>query len=165
MTQLYKLTEQFLELAALAETADEGMAVAVRDTMQAIGGEFEEKGKALATVVLHMDTDVEALDREIERLNDRKRAIKARQDSMKEYLRENMEAAGIKKISCPLFSITCVEGREIAVIDDEKKLPDELVKVKVETSPDKNAIARALKDGKDVPGAHLERAKSSIRIK
>lgn len=37
MTQLYKLTEQFLELAALAETADEGMAVAVRDTMQAIG--------------------------------------------------------------------------------------------------------------------------------
>nr|WP_234599981.1 siphovirus Gp157 family protein [Pseudomonas aeruginosa] len=51
------------------------------------------------------------------------------------------------------------------MIDDEKKLPDELVKVKVETSPDKNAIARALKDGKDVPGAHLERAKSSIRIK
>ncbi|NPW74976.1 siphovirus Gp157 family protein, partial [Pseudomonas aeruginosa] len=124
-----------------------------------------EKGKALATVVLNMDTDVEALDREIERLNDRKRAIKARQDSMKEYLRENMEAAGIKKISCPLFSITCVEGREIAVIDDEKLIPDDFTEVKTEIKPKKVDIARALKEGKKVPGAHLERAKSSIRIK
>lgn len=165
MTQLYKITEQYRELAALAEGADEGLAVAVRDTMQAIGGEFEEKGKALATVVLNMGSDVEALDAEIKRLQDRKRAIVNRQESMKEYLRENMDAAGITKITHPLFSITCAAGREIAVIDNETAIPDEFMRVKTECAPDKLAIAAALKEGKDVPGAHLERAQSSIRIK
>jgi hypothetical protein len=165
MTQLYVLTEQFRELQALAVNADEDMAVAVRDTMQAIEGEFEEKGKALAVIVLNMDTDVEALDKEIERLTERKRAIKNRQESLKDYLRENMEAAGIKKISCPLFSITCAEGREIAVVDDESLLPDEFMRVKTDVAPDKAEIAKALKAGTEVPGAHLERAKSSIRIK
>ncbi|KWR82518.1 siphovirus Gp157 family protein [Pseudomonas sp. PI1] len=165
MTQLYVLTEQFRELQALAVNADEDMAVAVRDTMQAIEGEFEEKGKALAVIVLNMDTDVEALDKEIERLTERKRAIKNRQESLKDYLRENMEAAGIKKISCPLFSITCAEGREIAVVDDESLLPDEFMRVKTDVAPDKAEIAKALKAGTEVPGAHLERTKSSIRIK
>lgn len=165
MTQLYKLTEQYRELAALSEGADEGLAVAVRDTMQAIGGEFEDKGKALATVVLNMDSDVDALDAEIKRLTERKKAIQNRQESMKEYLRENMEAAGIKKISCSLFSISCVDGRQIAVIDDEARIPDDYMRVKTECAPDKAAIAAALKDGIDVPGTHLERARSSIRIK
>ncbi len=165
MTQLYKITEQYRELAALAEGADEGLAVAIRDTMQAVEGEFEEKGKALATVVLNMSTDVEAIDAEITRLQDRKRAIVNRQESMKEYLRENMDAAGIKKITHPLFSISCSPGREIAVIDDEKMIPDDFMRVKTECAPDKAAIVAALKEGKDVPGVHLERAKSSIRIK
>lgn len=165
MTQLYVLTEQFRELQSLAVNADEDMAVAVRDTMQAIEGEFEEKGKALAVIVLNMDTDVEALDKEIDRLTERKRAIKNRQESLKDYLRENMEAAGIKRISCPLFSITCAEGREIAVIDEESLLPDEFMRVKTDVAPDKAEIAKALKAGTEVPGAHLERAKSSIRIK
>ncbi|WP_447404442.1 hypothetical protein [Pseudomonas aeruginosa] len=38
------------------------------------------------------------------------------------------------------------------MIDDEKKLPVELnSRVKVETSPGKNAIAQALKDSEDIP--------------
>lgn len=165
MSRLYELTGQFKELAALADGADEDLAVAVRDTMGAIEAEFNEKALAVSHVILNFDSDAAAIDAEIERLQERKRLIASRQKQIKEYLRENMEAAGITKISCPLFTITLAKGREVAVIDDESQIPDELIRVKTEITPDKTAILKLLKEGGEVPGAHIERGQSSIRIK
>ncbi|MBL1311233.1 MULTISPECIES: siphovirus Gp157 family protein [unclassified Pseudomonas] len=165
MTTLYTITEQFKELAVLAETADEDLDVALRDTMEGIEGEFQEKGKAIAMITLNIDGDLEAIQSQIDRLTERKRIINNRKESLKEYLRTNMDAAGITKITHPLFTITCGKGKPIVVIDDEKAIPDDFVNVKVTSAPDKVAIARALKDGQEVPGAHSEIGKSSISIK
>ncbi|MGY2441374.1 siphovirus Gp157 family protein [Pseudomonas sp. SDO52101_S400] len=165
MTQLYHITEQYKELSALAETADEDLAVALRDTMEGIEGEFQEKGKAIAMVALNIDGDLEAIQSQIDRLTERKRVITNRRESLKEYLRTNMEASGITKITHPLFTITCGKGKPIVVIDDEKAIPDDYVNVKVTSAPDKAAIAKAIKDGIEVPGAHTEIGKSSISIK
>lgn len=165
MTALYAITEQFKELAALAETADEDLAIALRDTMEGIEGEFQEKGKAIAMVTLNIDGDLEAIQSQIDRLTERKRIITNRKESLKEYLRTNMEASGITKISHPLFTITCGKGKPIVVIDDEKAIPDEFVNVKVTSAPDKAMIAKAIKEGIEVPGAHTETGKSSISIK
>lgn len=165
MSRLYELTGQFKELAALADSADADMAIAVHDTMGMIEAEFNDKALAVSHIILNMDADVYGLDQEIERLQERKRAITNRQKSIKDYLRENMEAAGIKKITCPLFTITLAVGREIVVVDDHLKLPDDLVFVKTDISPDKSAIAAAIKEGREVEGAHIERSQSSIRIK
>ena len=165
MTTLYTIAEQFKELAALAETADEDLAVALRDTMEGIEGEFQEKGKAIAMITLNIDGDLEAIQSQIDRLTERKRIINNRKESLKEYLRSNMDAAGITKITHPLFTITCGKGKPIVVIDDEKAIPDDFVNVKVHSAPDKAAIAKALKAGQEVPGAHSEIGKSSISIK
>lgn len=165
MTTLYTIAEQFKELAALAETADEDLAVALRDTMEGIEGEFQEKGKAIAMITLNIDGDLEAIQSQIDRLTERKRIINNRKEGLKEYLRTNMDAAGITKITHPLFTITCGKGKPIVVIDDEKAIPDDFVNVKVTSAPDKAAIAKALKDGQEVPGAHSEIGKSSISIK
>lgn len=165
MTTLYTITEQFKELAALAETADEDLSVALHDTMEGIEGEFQEKGKAIAMITLNIDGDLEAIQSQIDRLTERKRVITNRKESLKEYLRSNMDAAGITKITHPLFTITCGKGKPIVVIDDEKAIPDDFVNVKVTSAPDKAAIAKALKDGQKVPGAHSEIGKSSISIK
>ncbi|KRP59043.1 siphovirus Gp157 family protein [Pseudomonas trivialis] len=165
MTTLYTIAEQFKELAVLAETADEDLAIALRDTMEGIEGEFQEKGKAIAMITLNIDGDLEAIQSQIDRLTERKRIINNRKESLKEYLRSNMDAAGITKITHPLFTITCGKGKPIVVIDDEKALADEFVNVKVTSAPDKAAIAKALKEGQEVPGAHSEIGKSSISIK
>lgn len=165
MTALYTVTEQFKELAALAETADEDLAIALRDTMEGIEGEFQEKGKAIAMVTLNIDGDLEAIQSQIDRLTERKRIINNRKESLKEYLRTNMEASGITKITHPLFTITCGKGKPTVVIDDEKAIPDEFINVKVTSAPDKAMIAKAIKEGNEVPGAHSEIGKSSISIK
>lgn len=165
MSALYEITGQFKELVKLQETADEDMAVAIRDTMAGIEAEFNDKALAVSHVILNFDADVAALDREIERLQERKRLVTNRQREIREYLRENMEAAGMTKISCPLFTITLAKGREVVVVDDENAIPDELMRVKTEIAPDKTAIANKIKAGEVVPGCHLERGASSVRIK
>lgn len=165
MAALYEITAQYQELAALAESGDEDLAVAVRDTMEGIEGEFQEKGKALAMVTLNMDGDLEAIQSQIDRLTERKRILQNRKESLKEYLRTNMEASGISKITHPLFTITLGKGKPIVVIDEESKIPDEYMNTKVTSVPAKSEIAKAIKDGKEVPGAHSEIGKSSISIK
>lgn len=165
MSHLYELTEQFKELAALAENADEDLAVAVHDTMEAIAGEFQDKGKAIAMISLNMDGDIDAIQAQIERLTERKRVIVNRKESLKEYLRLNMEASDISKITHPLFTITLGKGKPIVVIDEESAIPDEFMNTKVTTTPMKAEIAKAIKDGKTIPGAHSEIGKSSISIK
>lgn len=165
MSHLYELTGQFKELTELMEGADEDMAIAVRDTMGAIEAEFNDKALAVSRVILNMDGDIEAVDAEIERLQERKRLMSNRKGQIINYLRENMEASGITKISCPLFTITLAKGRESVIVDDEKALPDALMRATSKVEPDKKAIGDLLKSGKDVKGARLERGQSSVRIK
>lgn len=163
MTKLYELTEQFKELAKLADC--EEMKEALTDTLEGLEGEFQEKAQAITSMVLNMDSDTSAIDEEIKRLTARKKTIQNRQQSMKDYLRVNMERCEISKITCPLFTITCAKGREIVHIDNEKEIPDDFLTVNTVISPDKKAIEAKLKEGVSVPGAHLEISKSSIRIK
>lgn len=165
MNKLYQVGKEFQELALLAETADEDMAVAIHDTMGAIQAEFEDKGKAIAMLALNIDGDLEAIQSQIDRLTERKRIINNRKEALKEYLRTNMEASGITKISHPLFTISLGKGRPIVVVDNEKDIPDDYMNVKVTSSPDKAMIAKAIKEGVEVPGAHSETGKSSISIK
>lgn len=163
--RLHEIAKEYREVAALADSDDEGMAQAVIDTLEAVGGAFEEKAQTLVRITLNRQADIDALDNEIKRLQARKQTILNAEASFKEYLRTNMEATGISKISCPLFTITLAKGREVAVIDDADQLPDELMRVKTEIAPDKLAIAAKLKAGEEVPGARLERGQSSVRIK
>lgn len=165
MSALYEISKQYQELATLAEAGDDDLALALKDTMEGIEGEFQEKGKALAMVTLNMDGDLDAIQAQIDRLSERKRVLVNRKESLKEYLRTNMEASGITKITHPLFTITLGKGKPIVVIDEESKIPDEYMNTKVTSTPSKVDIAKAIKDGKEVPGAHSEIGKSSISIK
>jgi chaperonin cofactor prefoldin len=162
--KLYELSGQYLELQELAER-EELPTDAIFDTLEGIDGEIRVKAENIGKVCANWDSDIEALDRQINALTARKRAINNRKENLKEYLRGNMEATGINKIECPFFIINCVPGRDHAVIDDNDKLPDEYVDVVTTIKPDKAAITKALKAGVDVPGAHIEKTKSSIRIK
>lgn len=162
--KLYEITNEIAALNSI-ESDDEGMAQAISDTLDGISGELESKAQAVVLFIKNIESDAESISAEIERLQSRKKAIINKSESVREYLRFNMEKAGIQKIECPLFTIRCQKGREIAVIENQESLPDEFVTVKTEIKPDKNAIAKALKEGIDVPGARLELSKSSIVIK
>lgn len=161
MTSLHELTGQFLDLANNEDLPAE----AIRDTLESMHGDIRSKAISLADWSLDMDGNIEKIDVAIERLEEKKKSIIKRKESLIEYLRNNMEATGISKIQCPLFSITLVTGRESVAISDQSVIPDEFMRVKTDISPDKTAIYKALKEGQEVAGASLQRGQSSIRIK
>ena len=161
MTALHNLTGDYLELSKNEDfTADE-----IKDTLEAIQGTIEQKAVSLASWSLDLDGNIAKIDAEIDRLNAKKKQIQNRKDSLTEYMRSNMDACGINKISCPLFSITLVAGRDVVAISDDSLIPDEFMNVKVVSSPDKVAILKALKAGEDIQGASIQKSKPSIRIK
>ena len=162
--KLYEITEQHKDLLKLADESED-MAQAVADTMESIEGEFDDKAISLMYVVNDMSDNVTILDNEIKRLTERKKTIVNRQDSMREYLRFNMEESGITKIDCPLFTITLAKGRDIVQIQDEDKIPTDYLSIKTSVTPIKADIAKVLKSGVEVPGAILVKSKTSLRIK
>lgn len=187
MTQLYALTGKLAELQAMADTDDEGLKEALQHAMDEIQGDFEVKADNIVMLRRNIESDVNAIDAEIERLSELKRIKSNSVSQISDYLRRNMEAASISSIKRPLFTITLAKGKEKVVVDNEETVPDELTNVKTSIVPDKNAIAAKLKEirehniavrkrmdaGEDAeadllpePGwAHLERGESSIRIK
>ena len=57
MTQLYALTGQMAELAAMCDTDDEGLKQAIQDTMAGIQGEFEVPDHLSLPCTLHAALD------------------------------------------------------------------------------------------------------------
>jgi len=187
MTDLYKLNAQMAELAVLADTDDEGLRQAIQDTMDGIKGEFEVKADNVVMLRRNIEGDIDAIDKEVDRLNELKRIKKNTVGQLTDYLRRNMEAADIKSIKRPLFTITLALSPEKVIVDNEQAVPDEFVSVKSVITPDKKVIAVRLKEIRDhneavrkrieagedaehelLPEpawAHLERGESSIRIK
>ena len=162
MTKLYELTGNYL---AVRDMLDEGMPVeAVQDTLESIEGEIEVKAENLLHVVSNYNADVSALDTEIKRLQKRKTAVQNKQQQLRDYLKFNMQESGIKKISCPLYTITLAKGRDIALIEDAALIPPRFC-TKPEPQPRKKDILAALKDGKKVPGAVLGKSEESLRIR
>lgn len=158
--KLYEITPQLVELSNM-DASDE----AVRDTLEAVQMEFNDKAIAIVKVAESLDADTSAIDAEIERLKARKQVIVNRKQQLRDYLLYNMEAAGIKKIDCPLFTVTLRQGVESVEIIDQSQIPNEYVTVEVMEKPDKAAIKAAIKSGKEVTGAILKRGANSIQIK
>lgn len=187
MTELYALTGQIAELAAMADTDDEGLRQAIQDTMDGIKGEFELKADSIVMLRRNIEGDIDAIDKEVDRLNELKRIKKNTVGQLGDFLRRNMEAANIKSIRRPLFTITLALSPEKVIVDNEQAVPDEFVSLKSVITPDKKIIAARLKEirdhniavhkridaGEDAEHelitepawAHLERGESSIRIK
>ena len=137
----------------------------IKDTLESIEGDVNEKGVNIVKLTQGWDADISAIDEEIKRLTTRKKAIKNRTDQLRDYLRYNMQESGITKIECPLFTVSLRKSRDIVSIDDESLIPDDYVTVKATVSPNKAEILKALKSGADVPGASIKESEQSLVIK
>lgn len=163
MTSLRDITAEHKELISLVER-EEFSLDDVKDTLEAMEGEFNAKAQSLVAVINNFKADTSIIDAEIKRLTDRKKVMVGKQDSLKEYLKTNMQASGITNIKCPLFSITLAKGRDIAVIVNASMIPESLKEREVTERINKSKLLELLKTG-PVSGARLEKSNESLRIK
>lgn len=160
MTSLYEITNDYRGLMDMDIDAE-----TLADTLESINAEFEDKADSICHVLANIDSDCDALDGEIKRLQDRKKSMSNRKDSLKTYLRENMERLEKKRVSTLKFTINCVAGRDMATVLNEDDLPRGFFEPVPQTFKlDKASLLESLKVG-PVTGAELGKTKSSLRIK
>jgi hypothetical protein len=145
MAKLYEITSEIKEIESL-DFDDETIA----DTLAAVQGEFKTKATAVLMVIGNYQADVDSIDAQIERLKLRKKTMENQRERLRDYLLTNMEASGITKIECPYFTASIRKGSESVQILNEENIPDDYMTTKVSISPDKKAIADAIKAGSEV---------------
>lgn len=158
--KLYEITPALIDLASMDQDDE-----AVKTTLECVQMDFNDKALAILAVTANFDSDVAALDAEMDRLKARKQSIVNRKQQLRDYLLYNMEASGITKIESPIFTASIRKGVESVEIENESLIPDDYIKVEVLEKPDKAAIKKAIQSGQDVPGALLKRGANTIVIK
>jgi len=162
---LYELTNDYINLLALAEDPDTDPEV-LADTLEGLDGQLEDKADNYAKVIRQIESDVNGLKAEIERLQARKTAAQNNIDRMKANLEQMMIATDKTKFKTELFSFGIQKNPAKVVMDEQyiENVPEEYLKYK-DPEIDRKKIAEDLKAGKDLNGiAHLEQSES-LRIR
>lgn len=158
--KLYELTSQYKQLEAL-ESSDDLPPEVIRDTLEGLEGQLQEKATNVALFVRNLESVADAIDEAADKMRERGARLRARAQSLNDYLLFNMQASGITKVESPYFTLTVRTNPPTVVIDSESLVPAEYMKQPEPLPPppprpDKKAIAAAFKDGAEVPGCHIE---------
>lgn len=121
---------------------------------------FEGKGLSVAAYILNCDRHAQMIHDAAMTMDKRAASFEARSARLREYLKDNMKRTGATEIASPEFTVKLHLNRDAKVeILDEKQIPSEYMRTPepkpVVASPDKKAIADAIKSGKEVAGARV----------
>lgn len=156
MTALYLLAGEYR--AAAEQLADLDLPPeVVRDTLESLGGELEVKAQAVGHMVRSIEASADAMKQWARDAQERASSALARAEALREYLSTNLQACGISKVEGPGIALSFRKSTAV-VIDEPALIPVGFMRVPEPPppSPDKKALADALKAGEVVPGAHLE---------
>lgn len=162
--RLYELTADLLTLQEMLETPLDDEQVLL-DTLEAVQGEYEMKLESYCKVVKNLEADMEALKNEAKRLTDKRKVLENNVERLKKVMFDSMKVTGTEKVKGQLFSVAIQRnGGKLPIIVDvpTEQLPDECVKV--QESPDLEAIAKLIDAGK-CDFAHYGERGESLRIK
>jgi hypothetical protein len=103
-------------------------------------------------------TGSEALiEQEIKRLKDLKDRFAKKRESLHRYMMQNLQATfpADTKFTTAYHEISSRRSTKVE-ITDEDLLPENMVRTKTITSPDKDSIREAIQAGNQIPGAQLK---------
>jgi Gp157 protein len=153
---LYQLSDNYLQ--ALDTLTDPEMDLpieAVNDTLEALGGELEDKAINVTKFLRNMEATAEAIKNAETEMARRRKALENRVKWLKDYLKGSMEHTGISKIECPYFKLSIQKNPASVAILNEEAIPAEFKEQVISWKIDKNGIKNAIKSGETVPGAEL----------
>ena len=158
MTSLYILAQQYRadsdKLAAM-ELDEQTLA----DTLEGMGGELELKAENVVMFARNLEVTAAAIKDAEAQMAARRKAMESRAASLKRYVLENMQFAGIQKIEGPLFKLSIRENPPSVEVSEPDLIPLEYMTQPdpPPPAPNKIAIKAAIAAGVDVPGAKVNR--------
>jgi hypothetical protein len=155
--RLYQIADDYLTaLDALAEL-DDLPAEAIADTLEGLAGTFQDQAAHVAAYIRTLDAEAAAIAAARQAMERRQGALERHAGRLRDYLKGQMERTGIPRVKNPWVSVRVQPNPPSVVIEDEALLPkcfkESITTVKLL----KAEIGKALKAGKPVTGARLER--------
>ena len=161
--KLYEIPEEFRKVLEGVQVDEETGEILGTDALVEFAGDLNETIKNTGLYLFELDSEAQQIDAQIKRLKSRKDGMKRRADTLKNLMLDAMTSTGLQKVSDPLVTVY-LRKSTATIVDEMDILPKDLLRVKVETSPDLIAIGKKLKAGEVVPGAHLEE-RQNVNIK
>lgn len=156
MTSLYEISLAYR--ADVARLADIDLpAEVVTDTLDAMAGELEVKAQNVVMYARNLQATATAIKEAEEQMARRRKAIENRAKHLLDYVHGCMETAEVQKIECPYFRLAIQAKPPSVDVYEPGLIPAEYMRAPEAPppAPDKTAIARAIKEGHEVPGARL----------
>jgi len=174
MANIYELTGDFLKIMEMLQDSEIDEETLL-NTLECVEYEIEQKAEGYAKIIKSIETDVDGLSKEIERLSNRKITYENKIKWLKQNLYGCMKTTGKTKFKTDLFSFNIQKngGKRKLVVDvDIDRLPEDY-RIKQPDAVDGDKIRELLKengtereDGSLVcEYGHLEPQGESLRIK
>ena len=164
--KLYEIAEQYrADLDALsALDLDEAT---VRDTLEGMQGELDDKLRAVIAYSLEVSIMAAGAAEATKRMQDRAASLERRAEWLQQYALTHMHGTGRLELATPEWCAKVAKRPPSVVIDDAGSIPDEYMRQPPTPAkqPDKAAIKEAIKAGQSVPGAHLDTTGVRLSIK
>ncbi|QIL50078.1 siphovirus Gp157 family protein [Weissella coleopterorum] len=162
---LFNLASKYQQVYAMEEDS-EGNPISIdvwMDTLESIDDAIEDKADAYAALIKTFNADVEAVDKEMERLQGIKKSRKNKVDRMKASLQEAMEKVEKTKFNTAINKFNIQNNPKSLDIRTGEHVPDEFMK---HEAPKINRVAllAAMKKGLEVEGVSVKQTRS-LRIK
>lgn len=164
---LYDLNLQMQEILDMAETGDFDEEL-IANTLEGVEGEIEDKLDSYGVIVNELQDDVDKLDKEIKRLNAKKKTITGSIDYLKRMVMFTMGRMDKKKIKGERFTWSIVKngGKAPVIYEDDfnpLNIPEQFQMWDVQA--DKALIREVLESGTELPFARLGERGESLRLK
>lgn len=170
MANIINLLEDKLALNELWENSIDENTGEIKEceALEALTKEIEQdlssKTGRIIQVFQNNKAQIEVLDKEIKRLEARKKSLENKDKNFKNFLKYTLERIGVKKIDT-IFGIIGIKNNPASVeLIDKDKIPAEFKTIKYVEDISKTEISKALKSGVEVPGAELKQS-TSLYIK
>jgi len=161
--KLYEIPAEYRKVLEGVQVDEETGEILGTDALVEFAGDLNETIKNTGLYLFELDSEAQQIDAQIKRLKARKDGMTRRADTLKNLMLDAMTSSGLKKVSDPLVTVY-LRKSTATIVDNMELIPKDLLRVKVETSPDLVAISKTIKSGIEVPGAHLEE-RQNVNIK
>jgi hypothetical protein len=165
---LHDLTAQELNLQNLIEDIDpyEIRTVDWSKEIELFHRTWEQTAISLGKIYRNIEKQSEILAEEGKRLILKSKQLEQKNESLKNYLEQNMRQLKINKIEADTFSIKFRKLPDMVDILPMAHIPDMYMRIVPETKePDKKALLQALKEGEILDGVNLIYNRTKLEIK
>lgn len=162
---LYQIEAEYLQIAEQLQESFGELTPELELSLAINKEQLEVKSAGYAYVIKETESEIDIIDKEIERLTSLKSQRQKSIDRLKTSVKSAMELYGVEKIVSNLITITLAKNPASTVIEDESLIPSKYKKKETKISVIKADVTNALKAGLKVKGARLETGKTNLRIK